>query len=65
MRITQEEEQKSTTSCVGCLAAEYQSELVLVIGSLLCECVALRVSDLFLDKGVLQSLVDADAFGWV
>lgn len=29
-------------------------------------CVAFRLfSDLLLDKGVLQSLVDADAFGWV
>lgn len=26
---------------------------------------AFRGSDLLLDKGVLQSLVDADAFGWV
>lgn len=36
-----------------------------MVGSLLWECVALNGSDLLLDKGVLQSLVDADALGWV
>lgn len=32
---------------------------------LLWECVVFSVSDLLLDKGVLQSLVDTDALGWV
>ena len=38
-----------------------------MVGSVrpLWECVAFRVSDLLLDKRVLQRLVDADAFGRV